>query len=83
MITVLEIVMVAQTLMEGNAAHKRNPSEAAKIGNTKTIIGLLKDPDSHLLNYTIEDCVPLPSVYPPVVPLMPEALDPCGGYKKR
>ena len=78
MITVAEI-RVAQTIMERNAVHK-NSTKAAKIGDTKAMMELLEDPGSHLSNYTSEDHVPLPYAYRPMVPPLPKALDPCGGY---
>jgi hypothetical protein len=65
MITVAEI-RNAQTLMERDAAHS-NPTDIAKIGDTKAMMEFLEDPDSYLSNYTGEDNVPFPYIYRPNV----------------
>ena len=78
MITIDEVGNV-QTLMERNVTHK-NPTIIHKVGDTKAMIELLEDPDSHLSNFTEENHVPLPYVYQPVVPPLPEQDDPRGDY---
>ena len=62
MITIDE-TRASQVLMERDAAH-RNPTETPKIADTKAMMEFLEDPNSYLSDYTGEDNVPFPYLYP-------------------